>query len=85
MQTIDKLTVTIKNINNIKIEAKVIVQAWLTINQRKTNHKLLEKEFHLDAVPPQHILQICRKNEAGKLIEGETIPTIIETSIKSFN
>ncbi len=85
MQTIDKLTVTIKNINNVKIKGKVIVQAWLIINQHSYNHILLEKKFNLDAVPPQDILQICRKNEAGKLIEGKTIPTIIGTSIKSFN
>ncbi len=88
MQTINTLTVTIKNLNNIAIVGKVIVQVSLTLNQRPSIHKLLEENFTLTEVPPQDILQICRKNEAGKLIEGETIPTIptiIGTSIKSFN
>ena len=79
MKTIDQLTVTIKNLNDFQIDGKVNIQVSLAINQHSSIYTLLEKEFHLEAVPPEDILQICRKNEAGKIIEGKTIPTIIGT------
>ncbi|AFY33618.1 phage tail protein I [Calothrix sp. PCC 7507] len=81
-QTIDKLEVTIKNLNNVKVAGKVIVQAYLTINQRSSAYKLLERDFNLADVPPYNILQICRK--AGK-VEESGGNTILGTTTQSLS
>ncbi|MEA5622918.1 phage tail protein [Nostoc sp. UHCC 0251] len=73
MQTIDQLTVTIKNLNNVEIVGKVIVQVSLNINQQLSTYKLREEEIILAPVSINDILQICRKNEQGKIVEGNTI------------
>ncbi|MFB2772429.1 phage tail protein [Pelatocladus sp. BLCC-F211] len=73
LQTIDRLTVTIKNLNNVNIVGKVIVQANLNTNQRLSTYKLLEQSFNLAAVLPYNILQICRKNQEGEIVDGNTI------------
>lgn len=82
MQTIDKFTVTIKNLNNLDIAGKVTVQASLNINQRLSTYKILEQTFNLTAVSPYNILQICRKNEEGKIVSGNTI---LGTTSQSLN
>ncbi|MBC1277602.1 phage tail protein [Nostoc sp. UCD121] len=82
MQTIDKLIVTVKNLNNLDIAGKVTVQASLNINQRLSTYKLLEQTFNLTAVSPYNILQICRKNEEGKIVSGNTI---LGTTSQSLN
>ncbi|MBD2449048.1 phage tail protein [Nostoc sp. FACHB-152] len=82
LQTLDQLTVTIKNLNNVEIVGKVTVQASLNINQRLSTYKLLEQTFNLAAVPPFNILQICSKDEEGKIVAGNTI---LGTSSQSLN
>ncbi|AFY54240.1 phage tail protein [Rivularia sp. PCC 7116] len=85
IQSIDKLSVNIKNINNIDIVGQIIVQATLEINQRLSSYKLLEENFNIPATSPFNILEICRRNEAGEIIIGETIPTILGTTSQSLN
>ncbi|MBD2438752.1 phage tail protein I [Nostoc sp. FACHB-110] len=91
LQTIDKLAVTIKNLNNAEIVGKVIVQVSFNLNQRLSTYKLLEQTFHLAAVPLEDILQICWVNDKGEImyetihndqgkIVAQTIPTILGTS-----
>lgn len=79
LQSIDKLSVTIKNLNNVEIAGKVTVQVSLNINQRLYPYNLLEKPFNLQNVPPYDILQICRTAELGN---GNTI---LGTSSQSLN
>ncbi|QMS92059.1 phage tail protein [Nostoc edaphicum CCNP1411] len=81
-QTIDRLDVAIKNLNNIDIVGKVTVQASLKINQRLSTYQLLEQTFNLTAVSPYNILEICRKNEEGQIISGNTI---LGTTSQSLN
>ena len=78
MQTIDRLTVTLKNLNNVEIVDKVTVQVFLDINQHQWSHKLLEKDLILTEVIPEYILQLCDNNEVGKEITRKTIPTILQ-------
>lgn len=85
LQNIDGLVVTIKNLNNIEIVGKVSVKVYLTINQSLSNYELFDKNFTLAAVPPKDILQICRKNEKGEIISGETIRTILGTTSQSLS
>ncbi len=80
MQTINRLAVIIKNLNNIDIEAKVIVQVSLNINQRLSSYKLLEQNFTLKNVPLYDILQICRTAQVGT---GNTILGTTSQSLKS--
>jgi phage tail-like protein len=78
-QTIDKSTVTIRNLNDLEIMVKVSVQAALTINQNLSNYKLLEKDnIKLPSTSLQNILRIYRKNEQGEndTILGTTEPQI---------
>lgn len=82
MQTIDNLKVTIKNLNNIDIAGRVKVQATLNLNQRLSTYNLLEQTFSLTAVLPYNILEICRKNEEGQVIAGNTI---LGTTSQSLN
>lgn len=85
LQNIDKLAVTIKNLNNIDIVGKVTVQAYLEINHNLSSYQLLEQNFNLKSVPPYDILQICRKDESGNIITGQTIPTILGTTSQPLN
>lgn len=85
IQSIDKLSVTIKNLNKIDIVGQIIVQATLEINQRLSSYKLLEENFNIPVTSPFNILEICRQNEAGEIIIGETIPTILGTTSQSLN
>ncbi|HEY9694191.1 MAG TPA: phage tail protein [Oculatellaceae cyanobacterium] len=85
LQNIDRLAVTIKNLNNVEIAGKVSVKAYLNINQSLSNYKLLDEDFTLAAVPPKDILQICRKNEKGEIILEKTIPTILGTTSQSLS
>ncbi|BAY84771.1 phage tail protein [Calothrix parasitica NIES-267] len=78
LQTIDKLSVTIKNINNIDITGKLTVQASLNINHNLSTYKLLEKNFNIAKVSPQEILQIC-SNVGETHNEDETVLTILGT------
>lgn len=82
LQTIDQLAVTIKNLNNVEIVGKVVVQVSLNINHRLSTYKLLEQTFSLKNVPDYDILQICRRDEEGKIISGNTI---IGTTRQSLN
>ena len=84
MPTIDRLTVTLKNLNNVEIVGKVIVQVSLDISEDKSSHKLLEKDFILTEVIPEDILQLCDNNEVGKEITRKTIPTILGTTGQSL-
>jgi phage tail-like protein len=83
IQTIDKLTVTIKNLNNVEIIGKVTVQASLNINQPLSSYTLLEQNFNLAPVPMSDILRICRKNEQGEIIK-ETNNTTLGTTSQSL-
>lgn len=85
MQTIDSLTVTIKNLNNLKVQGKVTVQASLEINQELSSFQLLDENFELAPVPLKNILQICYDNEVGEDIIRETIPTILGTTTQSLD
>ncbi|MEY2831073.1 MAG: hypothetical protein RLZZ574_331, partial [Cyanobacteriota bacterium] len=55
-RSINKLTVTIRNLNNVEITMKVTVRATLTINQRLSTYKLLEKDnINLPATSAKNI------------------------------
>lgn len=84
LQALDKLAVTIQNLNNIDIVGKVTVQVTLNINQSLSTHTLVEKNFNLASVPMDDILQICRKNDQGKIIK-EANNTILGTTSQSLN
>ncbi|GJD18501.1 phage tail protein [Rivularia sp. IAM M-261] len=84
-QTINKLTVIIKNLNNFDIAGQVTVQTSLNINQRLSTYTLLKEKFNLKNVPRYNTLQICRKNEKGEIISGDTIPTILGTTSQSLS
>lgn len=78
LQSTDKLSVTIKNINNIDITGKLTVQASLNINQNLSTYKLLEENLNIAKVTPQDILQIC-SNVGETHNEDETVLTILGT------
>ncbi|NET44638.1 phage tail protein [Okeania sp. SIO2B3] len=80
MQTIDQLTVTLKNLNNVKVVGKVTVQVSWDTNQGQSLHQLLAKDFILEEVPTTNILQICYNHEVGIEITREIIPTILGTN-----
>ncbi|NJM17723.1 MAG: phage tail protein [Richelia sp. RM2_1_2] len=84
LQALDKLVVTIQNLNNIDIVGKVTVQVALNINQSLSTHTLVEKTFNLASVPMNDILRICRRNEQGEIIK-EPNNTILGTTTQSLN
>jgi phage tail-like protein len=79
MQTIDRLQVTIKNLNNIAVVGKVTVTASLTINRSLSTYQLLEQDFNLEAVANHNILRICRKSDRGEIIKEDN-NTILGTT-----
>ncbi|MDJ0903391.1 MAG: phage tail protein [Xenococcus sp. MO_188.B8] len=84
LQTIDKLSVTLKNLNNIEIAGQVTVQISLKINQGLFTYKLLEQPFKITEVPPKNILEMCR--QVGDTHEqDETILTILGTTSQSLS
>lgn len=83
-QTIDRLTVTIKNLNNVEIIGKLTVQASLTINQLLSSYTILAKDFNLSSVSTDNILRICRKNQQGEIIKTGN-NTILGTTSQSLN
>lgn len=89
MQTIDKLTVTLKHLNQVEIEGKVTVKVSLDLNQNLSTYELLEQPFNLDSVPIPNILQICRKDKEGNIIRKENDISLNNTTIgtqsKSLN
>ncbi|MGK7925562.1 MAG: phage tail protein [Spirulina sp.] len=85
MQTIDRLRVTVKNLNNIEIVGRVAVRVSLDINQRLSTYTLLEEDFTLPAVPLNKILQICQREDIGENVERPTIPTILGSTSQSIN
>ncbi|MEM1167741.1 MAG: phage tail protein [Cyanobacteria bacterium P01_H01_bin.35] len=84
METIDGLTVTLKNLNNVEIVGKVTVEVSWDTNQGESPHQLLQKDFILQEVLTTNILQICYNNEVGTEITRETIPTILGTETQSL-
>ncbi|NES83133.1 MAG: phage tail protein [Moorea sp. SIO2B7] len=85
MQTIEQLSITIKNLNDVDITGQVTVQVSLNINQRLSTYQLLTHNFTLAAVSAYNILQICRhKNDAGGIDQGK-IPTILGTTSQTLN
>ena len=85
LQIIDKLSVTIKSLNDVAVAGKVTVEVYLEINQHLSNYQLLEENFNLLAVLPENILQICSEKTGTGGIDQGKIPTILGTSIQSFN
>lgn len=85
IQNLHELEVTIQNLNNMEIAGQVIVQVSLNINQVLSTYEVLRQPFNLAATPPYQILQICRQNEKGEIIPGETIPTILGTTSQLLN
>jgi hypothetical protein len=79
MQTIDRLQVTIKNINTVAVVGKVTVAASLTINRSLSTYQLLEQDFKLAAVANHNILRICRKSDRGEIIKEDN-NTILGTT-----
>jgi len=84
LKTIDKLLVTIQNLNNVDIIGKVTVRVSLNINQTLSNYTLLQNNFNLAPVPINDILRICRKNDQGEIIK-EPNNTILGTTSQSLN
>jgi phage tail-like protein len=80
LQSTDKLTVTIQNLNNIDISGKVTVKAFLNINQPLSTFTLLQQNFNLAPVPIGDILRICRQDERGEVIKEENNTTLGTTS-----
>ncbi len=85
IQSIDNLSVTIKNLNTIDIVGEIIVTATLDINQSSSSYELLKQNFNIPVTNPFNVLEVCRKDEDGEIIIGETIPTILGTTSQSFN
>ncbi|MGD1703154.1 phage tail protein I [Dapis sp. BLCC M229] len=75
-ETINQLTVTIKNLNNVEINGKIRVKVSFAGHEED----LLNTNLKLGAVPLQNILQICYNYEIGKELTRETIPTILGTT-----
>ena len=85
LQTIDKLSVTIKSLNDIDIAGKVTVRVHLEINQHLRDYKLLEENFNLPkGTAPTIILQICRNKTGTGGIDPGKIATILGTTTQTF-
>ncbi len=78
MVKIDRLSVIIKNLNEVDIAGKLIVQVSLDINQGLSTHNLLTNFFTINK--PDNILQICRQAEGDGKIDAGKIPTILGTT-----
>lgn len=73
LQTLDRLQVTIKNLNNVRVTGKVSVQVTMNINQHPATYQVVNQNFDLAAVATANVLQICRRNDSGAIIGGNTI------------
>ncbi len=62
LQTIDRLEVTIKNLNSVAIAGKVIVQVSLNINQRLSIYTLLEENFNLTICDNLRLYAKCQES-----------------------